>query len=117
MVWLLSRLIQVAFDFHIPFPNSVGFKPVQLHFSQSADRQANRRDPLQLPPAPATMNPPEVRKNANRRSDCDYFDIRNRADKFEVHFLHLINAIFPRQTGSRQETISKTGRQILRAAL
>ena len=101
MAWLLSRLIQVSFDFHIPFANPVGFKPVQLHFSRAAVRQANRRETLQLPPAPATMNPPEVRKNANRRSDCDYFDIRNRADKLEFHSLHLISTVFPRQTGNR----------------
>src|SRR5437899_10580849 len=97
-------LIQVSLYFHIPFPNSMGFKPVQLDPTQGAVRQANRRKTLQLPPAPSAMNPPEVRKNANPRADGDYFDIRNWPDQLEFHSLHPISTIFSCQTGNSTAT-------------
>jgi hypothetical protein len=60
------------------------------------------------------MKPSEVRKNANRRSDCDYFDIRNRADELEVQSLHLMSMVFPRQAGMAQRVKEITNRDQMR---
>src|SRR3990172_2148284 len=60
VLWVVSWLIQVTFDFQVSLSDAVRLIPMQLYLAQRAARQANSGRALQLSPSSSTIRLAEI---------------------------------------------------------
>ena len=78
-------LIHVSFPFDFPFPNPMGFIPVDLGATYTPVGQTNERYPFQFTPAPTAVLPSQAHHFADGTPHGNGFNVSNVANDLEVH--------------------------------
>jgi hypothetical protein len=78
-------LIEVAFDSHLLFANSVGLEPMNFRKANRTIIEAHIGNPFQLSPAPFAIALLKHWQNSNAASDRNGYYVRDSSYDFKVH--------------------------------